>query len=323
VFGHEILAEVVAPPEGSSVREGDRVVVDPWLSCAVRGASDCARCAVGEYATCERAGTGPFKGIMLGACRELPGGFSERMLAHRTQLFRVPDSLSDARAVLAEPLSVAVHAVMRHAPRAGDNVLVIGGGIIAFSTLWALRELCPDAHVTVLALEAHQLAMASELGAQRVLRPKRGVDVMELFAAETSATLLRPILGRPFLAGGYDRVFDCIGSPRSLDDAMRATRSGGTVVLIGNAGEVPKLDWSFVWSKEITFAGTLAYGFEREHDARRRTFEITLERLASTRAPIEKLVTHTFKLEEYGEAIRTNVDRSGTKSVKTVFAPRA
>ena len=67
VMGHELLARVIGVGRGvRGLREGDRVVVDPWLRCALRGVPDCARCAVDEYATCERAGTGPRKGVKGG-----------------------------------------------------------------------------------------------------------------------------------------------------------------------------------------------------------------------------------------------------------------
>ena len=57
----------------------------------------------------------------------IPRGFGERMVAHRLQVFRVPDAIPYDVAVLTEPLSIAVHAVLRHPPRDGDDVLVIGG----------------------------------------------------------------------------------------------------------------------------------------------------------------------------------------------------
>lgn len=322
VAGHEILADVVAPCEGSTLKEGDRVVVDPWLSCAVRGAEPCTRCAIGEYATCERAGTGPRKGVMIGASRELPGGFGERMVAHASQMFRVPDGVSDARAAMCEPLSVAVHAVLRQQPVGGERVLVIGGGIIGLATVWALRELHPSVHVTLLALEEHQLAAGQALGAARCVRPERGADVVETLGHDLGTTVLRPLIGRPFLAGGFDHVYDCVGSQRSLEDALRVTRAGGTVVLLGAPGVVPKLDWSFVWTKEIRIVGTYAYAYDEFGSTRRRTFEITLELMTTSRAPLESLVTHTFAMSDYAKAIEANVDRRAHRSIKTLIDPR-
>lgn len=321
VFGHEILARVLQPPRGSALREGDRVVVDPFLSCAIRGADDCARCAAGAYATCLRAGTGPRKGVMLGACGSLPGGFCDRMVAHAAQLFRVPDSVSDTRAVLVEPLTVAVHALLHNPPAPGARVLVVGGGPIALAAVWALAELFPSAHVTALSLEDYQLALAERLGAHHTLRPEGREDVLVRLAAETGSALLKPVLGRPWLAGGYDLVVDCVGSARSVDDALRATRPGGTVLLVGCAGEIPRLDLSFVWAKELRLVGTLAYGHATlpGADAARRSFDITLELLQGTARPVEALVTHRLPLEAYGQALELSLDRRAHRSVKAVL----
>lgn len=324
VFGHEVLARVVDPPANSALRAGDRVVVDPFLSCAIRGVEGCPRCAEGSYATCERTGTGPLRGMMLGACSALPGGFSERMVAHRDQLFRVPDGVSDEVAVLTEPLTVGVHAVTRHPPRGAERVLVIGGGVIAFAVTWALRELYPDVEVTALALEDYQLDLASRLGAQRTHRPGRTDTVHDLGAA-LGSRVLQPTLGRPFLVGGFDRVFDCVGTRESLDDSLRLTRAGGTLVLLGCAGEIRDLDWSFVWSRELTIAGSLAYGFTDDPrvapPSRRRTFALTLDLLTTTARPLRDLVTHTFPLERFGQALEVSLDRRGARSVKAVLTP--
>jgi threonine dehydrogenase-like Zn-dependent dehydrogenase len=338
VMGHEIFARVTdVGRDVRGVREGDRVVVDPWITCEMRAAPPCARCAVEEYATCERAGTGPRKGVMLGACADLPGGFAESIVAHRSQLFVVPDSVSDARAVLAEPLSVAVHAVVRNLPRDGERVLVVGGGPVAFAVTFALEELAPGADVTLVSTDAAQLPMATALGAERAwLRaddaparhgqsdgsePDPGGPFIERAARLTRAALLRPELGPRFLAGGFDLTFDCVGSEASLSDAFAVTRAGGRIVMVGAAGVLPKLELSHLWTKEIRLVGSYSYGVEEWRGVRRRTFDLTRELLEGTRRPIEALVTHTLPLERYRDALRLNRFRGRSGAIKTVLAP--
>jgi threonine dehydrogenase-like Zn-dependent dehydrogenase len=319
VFGHETLAEVVDVGAGAKgrVKAGDRVVIDPVLACEPRGLDPCPRCAVGEYATCERAGTARPKGVMLGACTEYPGGFSERMVAHKSQVFRVPDSVPNEVAVLTEPLAIAVHAVLRHPPKDGEDVLVVGGGMIAFAILWAIKEIFPGARVTLFTVESYQLPIAQALGADRIWSPENG-PLMDQAARATSAQILRPVIGRPFLSGGFDRVYDCVGTKPSFDDALRVTRGGGTIVLVGNSGQMA-LDTTFVWNKELKIEGTVFYGNEEFRGRRARTFDATLELITSTRAPLARLVTHTFPLEQYAEAIEVNLDRGKHKSVKAAF----
>jgi L-iditol 2-dehydrogenase len=320
VLGHEILADVVHVGSGAKgrVKEGDRVVVDPVLGCEARGEAPCTRCATGEYATCHRFGTASPKGIMLGACPRLPGGFGDRMVAHKSQVFRVPDGLDDARAVLTEPMAIGVHAVLRHPPRSGERVLVVGGGPIAFAVLWALAELYPAAEVTLFTIEDHQLPVATSLGAKHVWSPKNG-SLMKQTALSTSSPILKPALGRGFLAGGFSRVYDCVGSRASLDHALRVTDGGGTLVLVGAAGILPSIDMTFVWSHELKIEGTVFYGHEDWKGGRARTFEACLELLTTTTAPVASLITQSFPLESYAAAITANLDRRQSRSIKTVF----
>jgi L-iditol 2-dehydrogenase len=320
VLGHEILGEVVEVGSGARgvVKEGDRVVVDPVLGCEARGLPLCARCQAGDYATCHRVGTSKPRGISLGFCTKYPGGMCERIVAHKSMVFRVPDGVPDDVAALTEPLSIAVHAVLRHPPAEGERVLIIGGGVIAFSVLWALREIAPSAEVTLFTVEDYQLPLARSFGAHDVWSPKGG-PFLEQAARATGSDLLKPMIGRPFLNGGFRRVYDCVGSRASLDDALRATDGGGTVVLVGAAGIVPRLDWTFVWQKELKIEGTAYYGVETWGGKRARTFEATLELLTRTEAPLGSLVTHKFSLEEYRQAIEVNLDRGAHRSVKALF----
>jgi len=322
VFGHEVLADVLHVGKAAKergIKEGDRVVVDPVLACEARGLDACERCAIGEYATCTRAGTATPKGVMLGACTEYPGGFGERMVAHRSQVFRVPDGVPDDVAALAEPLSIAAHAVLRHPPKDGDDVLVVGGGMIAFGVLWALREICPKARVTLFTVEEYQLPTALALGAARAWSPGGG-SLIEQAAIATSSRIVRPVIGRPFLSGGFARVYDCVGSKASLDDALRVAGGGASVVLVGAAGVVPELDMTFIWQKELRLEGTVFYGHEAWRGGRARTFDATLELLTTTRAPLSSLVTHHFALDDYAKAIEANVSRAQHRSIKTLFA---
>jgi threonine dehydrogenase-like Zn-dependent dehydrogenase len=321
VPGHEVLATVTEVGSAvRGVREGDRVVVDPWLNCQVRATEACVHCAGGEYQVCERTALGPMKGMILGGCSELPGGLADLMVAHQSQLFPVPTYVSDGRAVLTEPLAVAVHAVLRNAPSAGERVLVIGGGPIAFCAVLALAELGFDVDITLYSLDPTHLDKARALGAHRALCPRDG-QLIDVAVTLTGAPRLKPVLGRDFLAGGFDRIFDCVGSSASLADAFAVARPGGTIVMVGAAGIMPKLDLSFLWSKEIRLVGTLGYGYEERGGARRRTFDIALDLLSSADRPVEDLVTHRFGFERVRDALRANLMREKSGALKTVLHP--
>ena len=323
VLGHEVLAEVVAlGPQARGVEVGQKVVLNPLLPCRLRGLAACAPCAAGQEGGCEHTAEGCLApGQLIGYQKELPGGMGTEMVAHPSQLHPLPEGVGDRAGVLVEPLAVALHAVLKSPPGDGDRVLVIGGGPVAFACLWALRALGSRCHVTLLATEDFQLALARRLGADEALRVLRDdVAEAEAVARVTGAKVYRPLLGPPALMGGFEVTFDCIGSAGSVQDALRYTRSLGEVVLVGAAGLLERVDWTTVWRNELTLRGSYVYGTEQYQGRRRHTFELVLELLAQRRGPDPSvLVTHSFPLARYQEAIEANLARGRFQSVKTVF----
>lgn len=323
VMGHEIVARVVRPPEPAGpFAPGDRVVVDPFLHCAVRGLEPCDNCRAGRTSACRNVTRGRFAPAMiLGTCRDLPGGWAQRMVAHRSQVFKVPGGLPDESAVLAEPLSVALHGVLKAPPPPGAQVLIVGGGTIGLLTLAALRLLGLDCRVSIVVRHPAQQALALRLGADEAVRGGAGT-ALDLACSRTHAHLHRPTLGRPVLDWGFDLVFDCAGTPASLDDALRAARPGGAVILLGCAGVAPNLDWTLVWSRELQVLGSCGYGIESYRGDRLHTIALALQLLAAQpEYPVRDLVTHRFPLADYRKALRTAIEGKGAGAVKVVFQP--
>ena len=94
-------------------------------------------------------------------------------------------------------------------------------------------------------------------------------------------------------------------------------------MLVGGAGKLPKIDWTFVWTQELTVTGTIGYGIETWEGRRVHTFYLTMERLlARPDLPLGRMITHRFSLDEYREALRVNLGRSRAKAIKTVFQRR-
>jgi threonine dehydrogenase-like Zn-dependent dehydrogenase len=327
VLGHEIfgrITEAGAAARAAGWKEGDRVAVNPSFGCEVRGLPACPACATGHPATCHRAGEpggGLAPGYCLGYHKDLPGGFTESLIAHQTQLVRIPDSIPDVRAVLTEPMGIGVHAVLQREPREGEDVLIIGGGMIAYSVLAALRLLGHKNRVVQLLLLDFQAEIARKLGADEVIQPKDG-DPMDRVAQLTGAKRHKPILGRDVLTGGFPLTFDCVGSPESVRDSLAYTRSQGTVVLVGAAGEMKKIDLSPLWTRELRVFGTAFYAPEPSRKLE-HTLAITTELLSEPRAAmLDPLITHSFRLDQYSEAVQANIERGRFRSVKTIFKPQ-
>jgi L-iditol 2-dehydrogenase len=334
VIGHEILARVVET--GAEVRgleRGQRVTVDPMLSCLVRGRARvewCASCAAGHASTCENAGeAGPLRvggeplarGLTIGYHRSLPGGWGERLIAHESQLHAVPDALSDKAAVLIEPLSIGMHAVLGRPPRAGEPVLVIGSGPIALATVWALRATGFQGEVVAQTKRAHEAEMARALGASEVVAPGDGARQA---LVETGAHAYMPIVGpEVYSGGGFPLIYDCVGSRESLEQSLRYASARGRIVLLGCAAQLSTIDLTFLWARELDVKGFVGYGTEGWREREAHTFDVTQELLVETGAPVERMITHHFPLTQFRDALRAAAHRRATGSVKVLLDPTA
>lgn len=324
VLGHEIVGRVKeVGPAVTGFAPGDRVVVEPFLTCAIRGvAVACEACRSGHYCVCHHTAEGPMApGMIMGACADQFGGWGELVAAHQSQLFKLPDELSDVEGALVEPLSIGVHAVLRHVPAPGSRILVIGSGMMGYAAIAALRMLGVDCHITQLTHLSYQREAGQRLGVDETICLQDGDVVDDKVAALTGAKRYKPLIGRTVHSTGFDMVYDCIGSGQSLQDAFYYTRARGTIVLVGAPGELPGLDWSFVWSRELTLIGTLGYGVETWQGEQLRTFDLTMRLMQGRTLPLTSLITHQFALSQYAEALNANLDRAGTRSLKTLFTP--
>jgi len=314
-MGHEVVG--VVTDDNSGFRAGERVVVEPALGCAARGIDPpCPYCASGRHALCLNVSKGHLSpGIQTGFCRDTGGGWTQRTLvAHPTQLHRVPESLSDEAAVAIEPLACAVHAALKARPGPDGTTLVIGAGNIGLFTVAALRRLTDAGRIICVAKHERQREEALRLGADEVVHPKQMYSGLpEMLGTEA----LKPELGKPVVAGGAQNVFECVGSPGTMEDALRLTKPGGEVSLVGMPGARSSLDLTALWHKEINLAGAYAYGIEIHRGERNSSFELAIK--IAPEIKLETMVGPHFRLEEYREAIAAARSAGRAGHVKVVF----
>ncbi len=323
VPGHENVGTVAETgPAVTGVAVGQRVVVEPTLPCVTRSIEPCPFCARGEYQLCERTTEGKLApGLLIGACRDTGGSWGEYFVAHRSQVFPLPDSVSDKNALLAEPMASALHPLLRHPPRDDQTVLVIGGGIIGQLLVASLRALGSRARILLLARYPFQAEMAKRLGADHGILVGRSDEHYEAVARLTGGRLIRPMLGRRVLVGGgADWAAECAGTDRAIDDALRLARPGGVVVPLGLPAIPRTVDWTPLWLKELRVVGSYTYAWESWNGQRRRTLEIVLDWMASGKVDLGFLVTHTFALEQFRQALHVALAKAGTASFKVAFA---
>jgi threonine dehydrogenase-like Zn-dependent dehydrogenase len=304
VPGHEVVG---------TLEDGSRVVIEPALGCVVRGVEpQCPRCAEGRPGLCYNVTEGPIEvGLQTGYCADTGGGWGEVLVAHPSQLHAVPDSLSDEAAVLIEPFACCVHAALRGGAGKDDIVVVSGAGTIGLLTIAAIKLFTPPRRLIAIAKHPTQRDLARKLGADQVITPS------EVFQRVRFATGARRLDGvnRPLLLGGADITFECVGRADSLNDAVRYTREGGTVVAVGMPGE-EKVDWAPIWQRELTVMGAYAYGAEPKKKGA-RTFQLALE--AAPDVHLETLTGPLFGLGEYRDAIAYAMSAGRMGAVKVAF----
>jgi L-idonate 5-dehydrogenase len=204
----------------------------------------------------------------LGSAARFPhvsGGFAQRIVVPAEQVRPLPAGLDLHQAVLAEPLSVALHAVRRAGDMAGKRVLVTGAGPVGCLVVAALRH-AGAAEVVVTDLLDAPLAIARKVGATSVIRADA-----------------------PVWPSDVDVAVEASGSPSGLRTCVERVRRTGTIVLLGllPPGETGFLG-NVVVTREITVAG--AFRFDRE-------FDDALALLADG-LPVHPVVSHTLPLDE-------------------------
>src|SRR5437773_682083 len=127
VLGHEVVGTIERVGPGVRTRTaGERVVLNPWLSCAPRGIQPpCPECAEGQYSICRNFTRGILSpGIHTGNSSRATGGFAPLVPAHESMCIPIPAGVSDEQAVLADPFSVSLHAILKRPPAPGATALV-------------------------------------------------------------------------------------------------------------------------------------------------------------------------------------------------------
>jgi (R,R)-butanediol dehydrogenase/meso-butanediol dehydrogenase/diacetyl reductase len=232
ILGHEFAGEVVALGKGvEGLRTGDLVSVIPLQSCG-----HCHSCRLGEVQWCERFG-------LQG------GGYAEYALTRPNRCVQLPASASLADGAIIEPLAVALHGVALSRMRIGDNVLVLGAGPIGLAVaFWARRF--GAGRVVVQDLAAWQRERALEMGAHEfVVEPGDPVG-----SAERA------------MGGKADVVFECVGVPGLIAQAVDQVRNDGTITLLGLCTRPDTFNSFAMLSKQVKLV-TSAFFTRQEYEA--------------------------------------------------------
>jgi threonine dehydrogenase-like Zn-dependent dehydrogenase len=322
VMGHEVVAHVTElGPQAEGFDVGQRVVLNPWLSCRTRGIDPvCPACAAGDLSLCWSFTTGDLTpGIHTGVSSDATGGYAELMPAHSTMLFAVPDGVPDELAVLADPFSVSLHSVLHNPPPNGGKAVVWGAGSLGSTTVAALRALHPDVELAVVARFEHQAAYVRSLGAHVVVGHEPRKQVLEELARWSGGVLRRSPDDRGGLPmchpGHVDVVYDTVGKPDSLEVSARVLRSRGALVKTG-VHAPSRWEWSPLDFKELRLVGSNAFGVETMEGVRQHAFEHYFDLVRDGRVDLTGMLTHVFALSDWRDAFCTIADQGRTGAIK-------
>ena len=286
VLGHEAVGVVARLGSGVKGFEvGDRVFPHHHVPC-----HKCFYCRRGSETMCLR-----YRGSNI-----VPGGFSEFFIVPAwnvkgRRVLRLPSKVGFKECTMIEPVACCLRALDRCKVHSGESVLIVGAGPVGLAHAIILRAM--KSHVMVSDISPERLSFAKKIGIKDALDP-REVDVEE--AAKRLSG------GR-----GADLAIVASGSPKATVQALKAVRRGGRVCLFGVPvkGSVLDYDFSDVFNSEVSVI--TSYGATEAETAR------ALSLIGSKKINVSPLLTHRYRLEGFGEALRVAAGGRGMKVVVT------
>jgi len=279
ILGHEFSGVVVSAGKSvANLKEGDRVVVDPIIWC-----SRCPACLNGQNNVCSNLG-------LIGI--ETDGAFAEYTVADSSKVFKLPDNISTRDGSLVELYSLGVHSARKALIEPGDRVVILGAGRLGLSVLEVIKQTAAS-WVCSVDIQDYRLEIAGKMGADLTINNRRKDPVVEVMSLTDGL--------------GVDRVIETVGAAEEIEDrelpvsqAVRMTRSGGRIVVMGLGPQFTPVFWKEFVLKEIQLVGSrVTLG----------DFPRALSMMSQGIFHPDLLVTKEFGLEETAEAFHLLEER--------------
>ena len=278
ILGHEYTGKILEVGDAvTAFKQGDRVVVDPNITCG-----SCIYCKMGMPNMCERMTT---LGIFIN------GGFARYSLVPAKTLHLISSDLPAELAVFAEPLSCVVNATGKLKVQPGENVVILGAGPIGL-LFTQMFKASGAGKIIVSEVSEYRGKYAVESGATRLVNPAKE-NLEEIVKQETAI--------------GSDVVVDAVGT--LFKDAIRIVRKGGRILLFGqNYKARSEIFQNDITRNEITILGSYIAKF---------TFPPAVKIIESGVLNLKKLITHRFSLKDIHKGIDLMRDKKAIKVVIT------
>jgi (R,R)-butanediol dehydrogenase/meso-butanediol dehydrogenase/diacetyl reductase len=266
ILGHEFAGVVEKLGDGvEGFGRGDPVVVMSYLGCG-----ECEACRTGEAQRCRE--------VKLVGFGEVAGGYAELMKTRPASVFKMPPGMSFREAATVEPLVVGLHGLHRAGFKAGESCVVMGAGPIGIVTmLWA--RFAGARAIVVSELTEHRRRLAREMGADAAVDPRM----------RNPAGMIEQLTG-----AGPQVIFECIGAPGAMAEAIAYAQRASRVVVIGVCTEDDGFAPITAMSKELDMRFSL--GMERAE------IEMAIAMLAAGRVATAPMITHTMGIHDLPKA---------------------
>ncbi len=267
IIGHECVAEVEeAGRDVQKVKPGDRVVVDPAVSCG-----KCDQCLEYRPNTCRNL-------RFLGCPGQLDGSLAEFIVMPESNCYLLEEGIYTKLGILAEPLSIGIYAIRLLDDFHASAIAILGVGPIGLSVGSAAKDIGIQ-KIYVTDKIDDRLEASRKVGAIWTGNPDR-MDIVEKIR-ETEPS-------------GLDAVFECCGDQEALDQAVELLKPGGKLMIVG----IPEtdhvtLDAHMLRRKEITIRNV-----RRQNDCIPAAIALISRRMID----LDFMVTHSFRLEETQKA---------------------
>jgi L-iditol 2-dehydrogenase len=269
VLGHEFVGKVIDKGEKvENVNLGDYVVIEPSLTCG-----KCYNCKNGRYNIC--------KNLDVIGCTKTNGGFQKYISIPSHKIYSIND-IPLKRAILTEPLAVAVHGVRRSSFKPGDEVLVIGSGPIGLLTTIFLYLSSAKKIVVVDPIE-NRLKLAKGLCP----------NIVPIKPDELTSSL--------FTQEGPDVTFECVGIDQTINMAIENARKGTDIILVGVPKEISIAKLIYIQDRELNLKGSLMYTKD--------DYLIAIDLLRKNQVDYERLISHIYPFEEVNKAFEDIINQ--------------
>jgi L-iditol 2-dehydrogenase len=271
VLGHEPAGIVAGFGKNvKGLKEGDAVSIEPGKTCG-----HCEYCDAGLYNLCPDVTFMSVPGVT--------GAFQEYVAWPSNRVFKLPEGVGTMEGALVEPLSVGFHAANQSEIKFGESAAIFGAGCIGLCTMLALKAR-GITDIYMADIVKVRMDKAAQLGATKVFDASK----------EDVTAQINELTG----GKGVDKVFECTGIAESTNQCIGPLAKGGTVTLVGLYGQADiPVDLNGLIFKEGSFRTVFRY---------RHIYPTAIKALAAGIVPLKEIVSHTFKLEELGKALKFN-----------------